>query len=178
MGRALAVIIWILTLGSVSLFFVKKWWFPTSISEHAPALDRQFMLTIIVVGLAFTAAQIGLGYMVWKFRDTGTRERANGAGHGCGCSRSGCESDKSPCTDPVLGKGKVARSCVGQACRKRDRRVDHRRVRRRNDRCRHDGWNGLVDIYTRDRQRDGVPCMIGTHKGSRLPCSFGADRFR
>ena len=28
MGRALAVIIWILTLGSVSLFFVKKWWFP------------------------------------------------------------------------------------------------------------------------------------------------------
>ena len=76
MGRALAVIIWILTLGSVSLFFVKKWWFPTSISEHAPALDRQFMLTIIVVGLAFTAAQIGLGYMVWKYRDTGNRERA------------------------------------------------------------------------------------------------------
>jgi len=42
MGRALAVIIWILTLGSVSLFFIKKWWFPTSISEHAPAIDRQF----------------------------------------------------------------------------------------------------------------------------------------
>ncbi len=76
MGRVLAVIIWLLTLGSVSLFFVKKWWFPTSISEHAPALDRQFMLTIIVVGLAFTAAQVGLGYMVWKYRDTGNRERA------------------------------------------------------------------------------------------------------
>ncbi len=76
MGRALAVIIWILTLGSVSLFFVKKWWFPTGISEHAPALDRQFMLTIIVVGIAFTAAQIGLGYMVWKYRDTGNSERA------------------------------------------------------------------------------------------------------
>jgi len=76
MGRALAVIIWILTLGSVSLFFVKKWWFPTSISEHAPAIDRQFMLTIIVVGLAFTAAQIGLGYMVWKYRDRGQKDRA------------------------------------------------------------------------------------------------------
>lgn len=76
MGRVLAVIIWLLTLGSVSLFFVKKWWFPTGISEHAPALDRQFMLTIIVVGLAFTAAQVGLGYMVWKYRDTGNRERA------------------------------------------------------------------------------------------------------
>ncbi len=76
MGRALAVIIWLLTLGSVSLFFVKKWWFPTAITEHASALDRQFMLTIIVVGLAFTAAQVGLGYMVWKYRDTGNRERA------------------------------------------------------------------------------------------------------
>ena len=75
MGRALAVVIWILTLGSVSLFFIKKWWFPTSISDHAPALDRQFMLTIIVVGIAFTVAQVGLGYMVWKYRDTGNRSR-------------------------------------------------------------------------------------------------------
>ncbi len=76
MGRVLAVIIWMLTLGSVSLFFVKKWWFPTAISEHASALDKQFLLTIIVVGVAFTAAQVGLGYMVWKYRDTGNRSRA------------------------------------------------------------------------------------------------------
>jgi cytochrome c oxidase subunit II len=76
MGRVLAVIIWTLTLGSVSLFFVKKWWFPTAISSHAPALDRQFLITIIVVGLAFTAAQVGLGYMVWKYRETSNAGRA------------------------------------------------------------------------------------------------------
>lgn len=76
MGRALAVIIWILTLLSVSLFFVNKWWFPTAISSHAAALDRQFIITIIVVGLAFTAAQVGLGYMVWKYREDATRSRA------------------------------------------------------------------------------------------------------
>jgi cytochrome c oxidase subunit II len=76
MGRALAVIIWILTLLSVSLFFIDKWWFPTAISSHAPALDRQFLITIIVVGLAFTAAQIGLGYMVWKYREDAARSRA------------------------------------------------------------------------------------------------------
>jgi cytochrome c oxidase subunit 2 len=29
------------------------------------------MITIIVVGIAFTAAQVGLGWMVWKYRDTG-----------------------------------------------------------------------------------------------------------
>ena len=76
MGRALAVIIWLLTLGSVGLFFVNKWWFPTAISEHAPALDRQFLLTIIIVGLSFTAAQVGLGWMVWKYRDRGQTDRA------------------------------------------------------------------------------------------------------
>ncbi len=71
MGRVLAVIIWIITLLSVLLFVSGKWWFPAAISDHAPALDRQFMITIIVVGLSFTAAQIGLGWMVWKYRDTG-----------------------------------------------------------------------------------------------------------
>jgi cytochrome c oxidase subunit 2 len=71
MGRALAVIIWILTALSVLLFVSKKWWFPASISEHGPALDRQFLITILVVGISFAAAQVGLGWMVWKYRDTG-----------------------------------------------------------------------------------------------------------
>jgi cytochrome c oxidase subunit II len=71
MGRALAVIIWIVTLLSVLLFLSGKWWLPAAISNHAPALDRQFMITIIVVGISFTAAQVGLGWMVWKYRDTG-----------------------------------------------------------------------------------------------------------
>lgn len=76
MGRALAVIIWILTFLSVFIFACKKWWLPPSISEHGPALDRQFMLTIVIVGLAFTAAQVGLGYMLWKYRETSTGDRA------------------------------------------------------------------------------------------------------
>lgn len=71
MGRVLAVIIWIVTLLSVLLFLSKKWWLPAAISTHAPALDRQFLITIIVVGISFSAAQIGLGWMVWKYRDTG-----------------------------------------------------------------------------------------------------------
>src|SRR6266705_5260005 len=76
MGRALAVIIWILTLLTVILFVSKKWWFPPAISAHAPAVDRQFMITIIVVGIAFAAAQIGLGWVVWKYRDSAAATRA------------------------------------------------------------------------------------------------------
>jgi cytochrome c oxidase subunit 2 len=71
MGRVLAVIIWIITILSVMLFFVRKWWFPEAISQHAPALDRQFLITIVVVGISFAAAQFALGWTVWKFRDTG-----------------------------------------------------------------------------------------------------------
>src|SRR5215210_2007418 len=75
MGRALAILIWILTLGSVALFFA-GWWFPPSISEYGPSIDRQFLLTIIVVGLAFTAAQVGLGYTLWRYGDNKRTERA------------------------------------------------------------------------------------------------------
>jgi cytochrome c oxidase subunit II len=76
MGRALGVVIWLLTLASVVLFF-SGWWFPTAITEHAPAIDRQFMITMVVVGIAFVAAQIGLGYAVWRFgADRNKEERA------------------------------------------------------------------------------------------------------
>ena len=82
MGRVLAVIIWIITLLSVLLFVAGKWWFPEAISEHAPALDRQFLITIVVVGIAFTAAQVGLGWMVWKYRDTGSKSDRAVYSHG------------------------------------------------------------------------------------------------
>jgi cytochrome c oxidase subunit 2 len=75
MGRALAVLIWLLTLGSIWLFVNGRWWFPPAITAHGPAYDRQFMLTIIVVGIAFTAAQVGLGIALWRYsaKPDGTR---------------------------------------------------------------------------------------------------------
>lgn len=76
MGRALAVFIWVMTILSVWMFLDGRWWFPASISEHGPAYDQQFILTIIVVGVAFAAAQVALGYAVWRFRDTGDGTRA------------------------------------------------------------------------------------------------------
>ena len=76
MGRVLAVIIWLITLATVILFASKKWWLPSPISNHAAAFDRQFMITIIVVGVAFSLAQIGFGWVVWKYRDTGDQTRA------------------------------------------------------------------------------------------------------
>ena len=76
MGRALGAFIWVMTLLSVWMFMNGRWWFPPSISEHGPAYDQQFLLTIIVVGVAFAIAQVALGYAVWRFRDTGEGTRA------------------------------------------------------------------------------------------------------
>ena len=76
MGRVLGLAIWLITLGSVGMFVSKHWWFPESISQHGGAVDRQFMITIIVVGIAFAAAQIGLGWVVWKYRDSAAATRA------------------------------------------------------------------------------------------------------
>ena len=76
MGRALAVFLWVMTGLSVWMFVSGRWWFPAAISEHGPAYDQQFMLTIVVVGVAFVAAQVALGYAVWRFADTGQGTRA------------------------------------------------------------------------------------------------------
>ena len=76
MGRALAALIWIITLLSVWLFVSGRWWLPPAITEHGPAYDRQFLITIIVVGVSFAAAQIGLGWAIWRFRDTPDGGRA------------------------------------------------------------------------------------------------------
>jgi cytochrome c oxidase subunit 2 len=77
MGRALAILIWLITLLTVILFASKRWWFPVNISEHGVGIDQQFALTLTVVAIAFVLAQVGLGYTVWKFRASSTqKERA------------------------------------------------------------------------------------------------------
>jgi cytochrome c oxidase subunit 2 len=77
MGRLLGAVIILITVASVWLFANPRWWFPHAITEHGPAYDSQFMLTIIVVGVAFVAAQIALGVAVWRYGAKGERgERA------------------------------------------------------------------------------------------------------
>jgi cytochrome c oxidase subunit 2 len=76
MGRLLGIVIWLITLASLWMFLSKRWWFPESISDHGPSVDSQFMITIVVCGIAFAAAQIGLGWVVWKYRDSADKQRA------------------------------------------------------------------------------------------------------
>ena len=67
MGRALAAFIWVMTLVSVWMVGSGRWWFPEHISEHGPGYDQQFVLTMVVVGVAFVVAQVALGIILWRY---------------------------------------------------------------------------------------------------------------
>ena len=77
MGRILAIAIWVITGASLWMFLSGRWWFPEAISEHGPRVDSQFLITITVCGIAFAAAQIGLGWVVWKYRSSADQQRAS-----------------------------------------------------------------------------------------------------
>ena len=71
MGLALLVLIWLITFVSTYFFVAKTWWLPHGAAAAAAAIDRQFTVTFILMGIVFVAAQCALGYLVWKYRDQG-----------------------------------------------------------------------------------------------------------
>src|ERR1700676_1842164 len=70
MGLALMVVIWLITLASTYFFVAKTWWLPVGASAATGFIDRQLTLTFILMGIVFLAAQLSLGYIVWKYRQT------------------------------------------------------------------------------------------------------------
>jgi cytochrome c oxidase subunit 2 len=69
MGLALLVVIWLITLVSTYFFAAKTWWLPHGASTSASWIDGQFAVTYVVMGVIFLAAQLLLGYLVWKYRE-------------------------------------------------------------------------------------------------------------
>jgi cytochrome c oxidase subunit II len=67
MGLALLFLIWLITLTSTYFFAAKTWWLPVGASAAAPWIDHQFALTFVLMGIVFLAAQLGLGYIVWRY---------------------------------------------------------------------------------------------------------------
>jgi cytochrome c oxidase subunit 2 len=76
MALAIALVITLITVVSVALFWGHVWWFPVDISTHGAAMDRQFNITLVVCGIIFVCAQLGLAYFVWKYRERGDGRKA------------------------------------------------------------------------------------------------------
>ena len=72
MGLALLFIIWLITLASTYFFYAHPGWnpgMPGLASVEGAAIDAQFRLSYIAMGVVFLASQLGLGLFVWKYRD-------------------------------------------------------------------------------------------------------------
>src|SRR5437868_14786726 len=72
MGLALLAIIWLITFASTYFFIAKTWWLPAGMATAAPAIDRQFTVTFIAMGIVFVLAQCSLGLFAWQYRDRGS----------------------------------------------------------------------------------------------------------
>jgi len=71
MGRLFAVVVTLIALASTAFVVLHTWWLPPDISTHGSRIDRQLNETMIVVGVLFVAAQLGLAYFVWRFSARG-----------------------------------------------------------------------------------------------------------
>jgi len=71
MGLALLAIIWLITFVSTYFFAAKTWWLPHGAAASAQWIDSQFALTYALMGIVFVAAQVALGWLVWRYQDKG-----------------------------------------------------------------------------------------------------------
>lgn len=69
---ALAVFLVLFTLLTVYYFVAKKW-FPEPINALGHDIDAQFLRTLYVTGLVFVLSQLGLAWVIFRYRDRGQR---------------------------------------------------------------------------------------------------------
>src|SRR5580692_968903 len=70
---ALAAFIIAMTIVTVYIFWAKIWWFPPAITNIGHEIDDQFGRTLLITGVVFVAAQFGLAYALFRFRDQGQK---------------------------------------------------------------------------------------------------------
>jgi cytochrome c oxidase subunit 2 len=73
MAMALAIFITLMTVITVYIFMAKIWWFPPAITDIGHEIDDQFARTLLITGVVFVAAQLGLAYAIYRFRDHGQK---------------------------------------------------------------------------------------------------------
>jgi cytochrome c oxidase subunit 2 len=64
---ALAVVIFLLVVGSIIFHFASPWWF-TDIATDWSSIDFTINVTFWVTGFVFVACNVFLAYCIWKFR--------------------------------------------------------------------------------------------------------------
>jgi cytochrome c oxidase subunit 2 len=71
-----AVFLVVFTAVTVFLFVTKESWnpgFPPRITAFGALVDEQFHRTLLITGVVFILAQLGLALAIWKYRDRGQK---------------------------------------------------------------------------------------------------------
>jgi cytochrome c oxidase subunit 2 len=68
---ALALFLILFTAITVYLFIAKPWWFPPAITDVGKLIDSQFSRTLVITGIVFILAQVGLAWVVFRYRGAG-----------------------------------------------------------------------------------------------------------
>lgn len=71
----LAFFLVVFTLVTVYLFVSKTWWFPETITPIGHEIDAQTQRTLWLTGIVFVLSQLGLAWVVWRYRNRGERAR-------------------------------------------------------------------------------------------------------
>lgn len=69
----LAFLLVVLTASTIYILVERVWWFPEPINALGVEIDRQFSRTLVICGIVFFLAQLGLGFVVLRYRDRGGR---------------------------------------------------------------------------------------------------------
>ena len=67
-AAAFAVVLVALTVITTYLFVAKPWWFPPAITDVGNEIDAQFMRTLWITGIIFILAQLGLAWVIFRYR--------------------------------------------------------------------------------------------------------------
>ena len=74
MKHAFVLTIWLSTLAAVFVSASHGWWLPLDVVGYNVDTQRQFIIVITTLGVAFAVAQTSFGYMIQRLRTT-TREK-------------------------------------------------------------------------------------------------------
>ena len=69
----LALFLVVFTAITVYLFLAKIWWFPPAITAFGAEIDEQFHRTLLITGVVFVLAQLGLALAIFRSRDHGQK---------------------------------------------------------------------------------------------------------
>lgn len=72
-----AIVLLLITFGTIYFFTVdRKWWFPPAITAVGHEIDAQFMRTLWITGIVFFLSQVGLAWVIFRFRARNHTDKA------------------------------------------------------------------------------------------------------